>query len=274
MNDGYKLETVKVANIPEYATELGGRCLLLESLGINPYSECQEKVRKVLIETAKDPKNLEICKKSSRCGVFSKFFERGETPFLDKDPIRIIKERNGQYTVAEGKHRVCMAKRGGFSVLQAYIWDAYPIKTAALPEIGRRDEYKFLFTFTKFGGAIGDCAVLWLKARPHEYHRFLLPEVLDEKFDTKGEFCEPKSGLRYKVSVKRGFLGVKTTIEARVIISQDHDAYGIWLLRVPVKNLRRLTRLRDLDERTLYRYGCWKEAHAFGAVDPPNVGKK
>lgn len=62
--------TVRVEDIAEFPTELGGRCLLLQDLGLNPYSDTEEVLLEALTESAGRPGSLHICLASSRCRKF------------------------------------------------------------------------------------------------------------------------------------------------------------------------------------------------------------
>jgi hypothetical protein len=91
-----ELRTVKVADIAEFPTELGSRCLLLQQFGLSPYRNTEEELLETLTETAAQPVLLDICLQSSRCQKFYRAFPKGCTPFSETDPIRLL-EFGGRY---------------------------------------------------------------------------------------------------------------------------------------------------------------------------------
>jgi hypothetical protein len=196
------LKTVQVADIAEFPTALGNRCLLLNELGLDPYVNTDEELLDALVESAKNPKMVNICNKSSRCKAFWEKFQQGITPFIERDPIRLL-EYNGRYWVSEGKHRVCMAKRSGVKSIDAYVWPLEEDEYSFLPPEG--EQGRFVFQCTYFQGkscrAKGDVAVLWIQSPygcPPSRFDFG-PAALDGRLDTRGELRLLFPGLSYSI---------------------------------------------------------------------------
>lgn len=268
--------TVKVQDITEFPTELGTRCLLLQELGLNPYSETEEVLLEALTESAGRPSSLDICLGSSRCRKFFQVFQEGLTPFADRDPIRLL-EYGGKYWAVEGKHRVCLAKRSGVEALEAEVYHLAEDSMPLLPPVGEPGRFSFRFSCI-FGprGAeevSGETALLWVK------HPGLLLGTfgfghwvqLGPGRNTAGEWEEVLPGVHYRVSVEKklerqAFFRRREvlTVESEVEIAPEHPKTKIWLLGLPAKGLMGLAAWNSGPPRltTVYRRGCWRKHHA------------
>lgn len=268
-----ELRTVKVADIAEFPTELGSRCLLLQQFGLGPYWNTEEELLETLTETAAQPALLDICLQSSRCQKFYRAFREGYTPFCETDPIRLLEFR-GRYWVTEGKHRVCLAKRAGVERLEAYVWPLPEDTESLLPPEGTPGRHVFRHMYPVDSGigpdADGSVAVLWVKSPPGvPPSRFdFAPGALDARQDTGGELVTLFPGLSYRVSVtetikklglfrRRKFL----LVEAEVIIEPAHQKTKIWLSRLPAGEALSMRPAGLTSLETVYRFGCWRQRH-------------
>jgi len=233
---------VWVADIAEIPTELGNKCLLLQELGFNAYRNTEEELFEALTESAQRPECLEICLKSSRCQKFLSAFEEGRTPFSERDPIRLL-EHGGRYWVAEGKHRVCLAKRAGVESLEALVCHLKEDTESLLPREGEPGRYQFRssFNFGSLDGARGTMAYLWAHGHPDAVPRMFnfRGAWLDVSQDTEGSPVELFPGLQYRVLIRRehekkGFFRRREqlVVEAEVLI-ESHPKTKIWLLEMP-----------------------------------------
>lgn len=148
-------------DIAEYPTELGNRCLLLRESGLDPYWHTEEEIMVALMESTGKPECLHICQKSSRCSAFCEQYQKGVTPFIERDPICLL-EYGGRYWASEGKHRVCLAKRAGIESIEAYVYSMVKDSYTPLPPIGTPGVYKFRVVYNKRRRAYGEVAVLWI----------------------------------------------------------------------------------------------------------------
>lgn len=268
-----ELITVRVADIMEYPTYLGSRCMLLASLGLDANWDSEEDLLKALIKSAEDPDCLKICKQSSRCRVFWEAYQRGETPFLQRDPIR-LSEFAGHYWVSEGKHRVCMAKRSGVETIQAFVstlpFNAY---TLLQPE-GEAGTYVFRSSVCG-EDCQGEIAVLWVEPPPGEAPTIFsfFPTMLNRTCDTGGAEVKIFPGLSHKVCCIEKRLGFlkrwkRIEVEAEVAIDAVHANTRIWLLKGSADILHRLKSLPLSALDTVYRCGCWRTRHLHRHVEP------
>ncbi len=263
-----ELCVVRVADIAEFPTELGNRCLLLRELGLNAYRNTEEEVSEALIESARRPECLEICLKSSRCQEFLAAFEEGRTPFSERDPIRLL-EHGGRYWATEGKHRVCLAKRAGVESLEALVYHLEEDTESLLPHEGEPGRYWFRssFSFGSLKDARGTMAYLWVHSPPDAVTgRFDFRGAwLDVSQETEGSPVELFPGLRYQVLIRReyekkGFFRrqERLVIESEVLIERDHPKTKVWLLEVPAAEVF----ARSAPSfRTVYRRGRWRRGH-------------
>ncbi len=263
---------VKVSDIVEIPTELGSRCLLLQELGLSAYRNSEEEILEALIETAKRPELLDKCLTYSRCQKFWNAFNQGDTPFTERDPIRLL-EYEGRFWVVEGKHRVCLAKRAGIQNLEAVVYRLKEDTESLLIPEGKPGRYCFSSFFDTSArnnqGAGGTLAYLWISSPPG-----IIPGIfdfrgawLDVPQNTGGFFTELFPGLKYKVSVcrkveKRGFFRRKEwlVVESEVLIDPDHPKTKIWLLEVPAEEIFS-QRSFVPSFKTVYRFGCWRNKH-------------
>ena len=232
----YEFRTVNVEDIAEFPTELGSRCLLLQHLGLDAYYNTEEEILDALTRSAGDPEYMKICLESSRCHAFWDKFEKGITPYNDKDPIRLT-EHEGKYWVCEGKHRVCMAKRAGIRSVEAFVYAAKYDMCSTLPPKGQPMRYSFRHSFYKGNPrmARGSIAVLWVDAPhgapPSPFAYFAT--ALDAKWDTQGISVEVIPGLDYSVYRKEhggNFILTRQIIdvETEVVIRPNHLNTKIW----------------------------------------------
>ncbi|WP_422445320.1 hypothetical protein [Thermoanaerobacterium sp. DL9XJH110] len=266
-----ELRTVRVADIVEFPTELGNRCLLLHELGLNAYLNTEEELFSALTESARHSEYLNICLQHSRCRAFWNMFKKGITPFNERDPIRLI-EHGGRYWVIEGKHRVCLAKRAGVESLEAYIWPLQEDMESLLSPEGNPGHFQFHYSLTLGNRqqAQGEAAILWVSS-PHgiPLTRFdFSPVLLDARQDTEEKLITLFPGLIYRVSVtimtkrlgifqRRELLSVKS----EVFIEPNHKKTKIWLLKVPAEEALSLRPAGLLPLTTVYRFGCWRQHH-------------
>lgn len=263
---------VKVSDIVEFPTELGNRCLLLPKLGLNAYWNSEEEVLKALTESAKNPETLNICLTYSRCQKFWEMFKRGSTPFVERDPIRLL-EYEGRFWVAEGKHRVCFAKRAGIENLEAVVYNLKEDTESLLMPEGEPGRYCFSSSFSLSSrgseDARGTLAYLWVSSP-----RGVFPGIfdfrgawLDVSQSTGGSLIELFPGLQYRVLVhrkleRRGFFKrmERLVVESEVRIRSDHPKTKVWLLEIPAAEVS-IMRSAAPSFRTVYRFGCWRRAH-------------
>jgi hypothetical protein len=282
-----ELRKVQLSDIQEYSTRLGSRCVLLRELGLSAYRDSEEALKLTLEKSAEDISSLEICKKSSRCSAFWDAFQRGETPFLEKDKILLL-EHNGKFLVEEGKHRACMAKRAGVETISAYIWPSYEDFTM-LPPVGEAGIYHFYYCcnrkkpYMQHGEAFG----LWVKT-PHgtppsrfDYRPTLINNIFEadsewinimESLSKRSSSIETTDwigimdGLSYKISVagaadklfgrnKYNYIKVEVHIE-------PNEAAKIWLFETEIgrmpQDIRMAYKMPLRKYKTLYRRGCFR----------------
>lgn len=263
---------VKVSDIVEFPTELGNRCLLLLKLGLNAYWNSEEEILEALTESAKNPEMLDICLTYSRCRKFREMFDRGSTPFSERDPIRLL-ECEGRFWAVGGKHRICLAKRAGIEKLEAIVHSLPEDTESLLEPEGEPGRYCFSSTFDLGPGgrdAQGTLAYLWVNSP-----RNLFPGKfdfcgawLDAAQNTGGALKECIPGLQYRVSVYRkperqSFSKriQRLVVESEIIITPEHPKTKIWVLEIPAAeaSVARLTAFPSF--RTVYRYGCWRRFH-------------
>lgn len=268
-------QTVCVEDIVEYPTELGSRCMLLQYLGLNAHWNTQEELLKALTESAQNTELLETCKQSSRCQAFWEKYQKGETPFLDCDPIRLY-EYDGKYWVSEGKHRVCMAKRTGVKNIEAYVF-GYPTDDhLMLPNEGSCGDYSFRHSLTKgkHSNVEGQVAVLWVNT-PHSelLHEFDFdPTAITQRQDTHGEWETILPGVSYRVSCTEQKCGLfwsgrRVIVETEVRILPEHLNTRIWLLSANAADVLGWQRPSLPQMETLYRFGCWRRHHLKKCVN-------
>ncbi|MCL1807252.1 MAG: hypothetical protein FWG31_06085 [Oscillospiraceae bacterium] len=262
-----ELRTVRVADIAEFPTELGSRCLLLHEIGLDAYWNTDEELMDALTESAKDPDMLNICIKNSRCKAFLDKFRQGVTPYIERDPIRLM-EYGGRYWVSEGKHRVCMAKRGGVEKIDAYVWPLEEDDYSILSAEGSPGRFSFQCVYTQRGyrQVKGNTAVLWVQSpRGNQPSRFDFGSaVLDWRLDTRGEPRTVFPGLSYSVKVSESsVLGFckKYTVQAEIVIEEDHAKTRVWLLSRTGGSFMTRHPYEAPRLNTLYRFGCWRNHH-------------
>jgi len=260
----YMRKTVQVKDIAEYPTNLGTRCKLLNLNGCFPYSETEEEILYTLQRLAKNPRNLEICKGSSHCGGFWKYYKDGITPFIDKDPIVLAKHDN-KYWAIEGKHRSCMAIRAGVKEITANVFIDNN-RQMMLPEVGTYGDYYFNYSYVGYRNhpkiVKGRVPILFVSIPKHNGFTKINEKItlLDSsnEIDTKGELRRIMDGIFYSVTVSQKttlFLPPKSSVKVRVIIEKDHPKTKVWLLK---GNLAaRNEALCDME--TVYRVGCFRE---------------
>lgn len=263
---------VKVANIVEFPTKLGNKCLLLEKLGLDAYWNTEEELLKALTESAERPEMFDICLTYSRCQRFWQAFKQGFTPFAERDPI-ILVEHEGRFWVAEGKHRVCLAKRAGVESLEALVYRLKEDTKSLLPPEGEPGRYYFSYSFGSGPRGVedvrGTVAYLWVNSPPGVTRgRFDFRGAwLDASQSTGGTPVELFPGLRYRILVRRelerrGFFRRRErfVLESEVSIQPDHPRTKVWLLEVPAAEVSVL-RPGAPSFRTVYRFGCWRRGH-------------
>jgi hypothetical protein len=259
---------VKVSDIVEYPTELGAKCKLLNVKGLSTYHDTEEALLGALEGSARDSACLNICMESSHCSAFFQAYTQGVTPFTEKEPIK-LNEFNGRYWAAEGKHRICAAKRYGVKEVEAQI---YPLDNdwyTRIAEIGQPGRYRFSHTFLEMSGVHGEIAILWAKP-PKEYAPRAFSSFdalrLDEDMDTHGEMLDIFPGLSYSVSCRAQRHGViikrsSVSVEAEVMIDPIVCQTKIWLMKGPAQIIRYggCVTAETLD--TLFRIGLWRNYH-------------
>lgn len=270
-----ELKIVQVKDIPEFSSWLGNRCTLLSHYGLFPYRNTEEEICEFLEQSAKDPKMLNICLKS-RCGEFYRYFQRGDTPFMESDPI-YLEEYGGKYWVSEGKHRVCLAKRMGVKTISAFVYHLSDDFYSLLPQIGEPGRYQALFSYDPSDGrakAEGTVLLLMVYDIDKICHHLQSRLVFDEYRDTSGSMKTILEGIRYRVKVvketsRRLFSRsqTKVTVTSEVAIESDHKKTKIWLLEIPANLLDSVAlhdeRLYDAQlyggAKSIYRYGRWRK---------------
>lgn len=268
-----ELRKIRVADIAEFPTELGNRCLLLQELGLSAYRNTEEELLETLTESAHRPGALDICLRSSRCRRFYEAFREGCTPFGDKDPIRLL-EHGGRYWVAEGKHRVCLAKRTGVENLEASVYYLEEDTESLLPREGEPGRFRFCLSFSlgsKGPEEIrGSVAYLWVHSSPGAIPgRFNFRGAwLDAPQSTAGRWTELFPGLQYYVSAnkeleKRGFFRRREqfVVESEVAIEPNHAKTKVWLMEASAAEVLGPQLTGPPSFRTVYRFGCWRQGH-------------
>ncbi|MEZ0536014.1 hypothetical protein ACAG39_02055 [Caldicellulosiruptoraceae bacterium PP1] len=266
-----EVKIIKVEDIAEYPTELGNRCLLLRELGLNPYRNTEEEIIEVLNETASQPKYLDICLKYSRCQYFWKEYQKGDTPYFERDSI-IVDEYMGKYWAYEGKHRICLAKRAGIKEIKAVVYKMDKDYYTMLNSIGEANHYQFHSEIIQ-GEKIqykGEIGALWLgkvedlRIRASSSY----PLLLNEECNTKGEWIEIVKGVKFKTNIekKKKKISLFTTkdvfsINTEIIIEREHRKTRIWLMSVPMSKEIYYVPLGIIGFTTLYRHGCWRKHH-------------
>ncbi|HOV78803.1 MAG TPA: hypothetical protein PK728_01735 [Bacillota bacterium] len=267
-----EIRIVKVSDIIEFPSELGSRCLLLQELGLSAYRNSEEEILEALVENAKRPESLDICLRYSRCRKFWEIFKKGETPFAERDPIRLL-EYEGRFWVSEGKHRVCLAKRAGVKNLKAVVYRLKEDTESLLMPEGRPGHYcfssSFGLNFRNPQGVRGTVAYLWVSSPPGMIAGAFdfRGAWLDVPQNTEGSFVELFPGFKYKVSVcrkseKRGIFRRmdRLVVESEVLIEPDHSKTKIWLLEAPAKEIFS-PKSSNPPLKTVYRFGCWRMYH-------------
>ena len=271
----YETHTVNVKDIAEYPTELGGRCRLLRYRKLDAYSNNEETLLDELTKSANDDDLLEICKTSGRCKAFWEEYQRGVTPFIDEDSIRLY-EYGGRYWAVEGKHRVCMAMRTGVETIEARVWKLETDNFTLRPPIGTPGVYEFRFTCSKTRAGMrkikGEIPMLWVAAgRDDEMWRFSNKAVpLDETKNTNGALFEVMSGVSYSVVTKPvGLKLFRRSVEVmvKVSISHNHANAKIWLMKACDSNPNYFSELNPPRLKTVFRFGYWRKGHRISAVD-------
>lgn len=268
-----ELRAVRVADVAEFPTELGNRCLLLQELGLSAYRNTEEELLEALTESARQPGMLRTCLRSSRCRRFYEAFREGRTPFGDKDPIRLL-EHGGRYWVVEGKHRVCLAMRAGVESLDALVFHLEEDTESLLPPEGGPGRFCFRFSFSlgpRGPGEIrGSVAYLWVQSPPRALPgRFDFKGAwLDALHDTGGGWTEVFRGLQCRVSAgkeleRRGFFRRRErfAVESEVVVAPDHAKTRIWLVEVAAAEVLGPRLAGPPSFRTVFRFGCWRRRH-------------
>ncbi|MCL1996835.1 MAG: hypothetical protein FWG63_11560 [Defluviitaleaceae bacterium] len=254
-----RLTAVNVSQIAEYNTQLGTRCAVLDYYGLNAYTDTEEALKHALDESANDAQMLEICKNLCRCKAFWQSYQKGVTPFLDEEPIRMLQE-NGKYWVIEGKHRTCMAKRSGVKTMQAIVFKSNQVGRELLPSCIRYGNYEFSYTHNLLiGSKRGTYAFLWLRKKYFEDDEFKKAQMLTSAFNTNAKEVELADGLHYSVSVIKKLF--HRTVTVTVKIKPIHEHIGIWLMSVPVDEFRQSKKISETKIKTHYRKGCWRKYH-------------
>ena len=243
---------VRVCDIVKHPTALGSKCKLLKEMKMSPYREAEETLADAL--TSDIGGTIHICKSSCHCKGFHEEYAKGNTPFIDDDPI-ILSEHGGKYIVVEGKHRICMAIRLGIKTVQASVQPATRGWFAPLSARGTAGEFSFACPKDERGadGQPGRKGYLWIQGRPYTYTGFEFLRALDCFADTKGETKEPLCGISYSVSVRKRTAwrpSAAENIEAKVAIRSDFEGAKVWLF----EHTGRIA-------LTLCRFGIWEERH-------------
>ncbi|HBK68941.1 MAG TPA: hypothetical protein DDZ91_09890 [Firmicutes bacterium] len=268
----------KLCKVPtkdiEFSTLLGNRCRLLTNHGLRPYTSTEEDIYELLAESKGKPDQFEICL-GSNCMVFYKEFAKGKTPFFDKEPIE-IEEFDGHYWVAEGKHRVCLAKMAGIEYISAYVTKLERDAYSCLSPFGQPGEYtaKHIIAWNKKTHIEGEAFFLWCtKNDPIFSAPSFSTNWLDSLHNTNGKFLKLIPGVEYKVVVEktvkhRLFSSYEILdVSATVKISEDHMKTKIWLARFPAKELLPAKPPVNIVNNTIYRYGRWQDDHVKQLCD-------
>lgn len=270
-NPKAELCSIEVADIAEFPTELGSRCLLLRELGLNAYRNTEEELFEAVTGSAQCSEYLKICLQDSRCRAFWERFRHGVTPFSERDPVRLLGYQ-GRYRVSEGKHRVCLAKRAGVKTLKAYVWSLPEDTESLLSPEGTPGRYHFRYLLDPGcrSAASGEAAGLWVASPPGvPPGRFdFSPALLDVRQDTDGEFVPLFAGLSYRVSVtgitrRTGLFGYRKfiSVESEIIIEPTHRKTKIWLFSIPAGEALSMRPAGCTHLKTVYRFGCWRRRH-------------
>ncbi len=246
-------ERVPVSEIVEYNWELGNRCHLLNQVGLYPYACTEEEITDYLEQSAKDPHALSICLDSSRCSAFYESFQHGVTPFIDRDPIKLL-EYGGKYWVNEGKHRVCMAKRAGITYIDAQVYHQTEDTKTLLPPAGAPGTYSF---YSRFHA--GEIAILWVVPPRGDYSIFSEgPRMLNLFSSTTHPRREIIPGVYVEIALakKPGRIFSGIWLRATVTITAEHYNTGIWLYTIPANRS-----ISTFEPKTIFRYGCWRKRH-------------
>ena len=260
-----EIREVKVSDIVEYNPDLGQRCFLLRELGLNPYVNTEEEICSALEKSAEDPDCLKLCMMNSHCGVFLKSYNRGETPFFDKDPVRLT-EYGGEYWVTEGKQRVCMAKRFGVETVKAQVTSLNEDYDSLLPVLGEPGTFVSTASYGR-KCADGELAILWVKPpRSADITRFSFGPVPLNPPNAESHGKEQIiPGVSFEVTVQsRVFWPRKKIVTAAVNIQADHPNTRIWLYTVPAKGHVALDEVT-----TAYRRGQWRKKHEYNVFGFP-----
>lgn len=279
MKSEYIEKVIDVADIQEFPTELGSRCLLLSKLNLNAYCNTEEEILEALETTAKDPEYLKICLEYSRCRGFYEQFKDGKTPFFEQDKIKVA-EFEGKYWVTEGKHRVCMAKRMGIEKIRAAVYQLKEDVYSRLSQVGNPGNYKFYFRketissdFFTESVSEGEIALLWLGMVKDKYLHLgtYLPIPLHWTFNNSKEWIELVDGIKVKIETnfeeKANLFGKRTAIveiKSEVVIEPNHKKTRVWLFSVKTRDKNSnifTTPLSELELSTLYRTGCFRKMH-------------
>ena len=190
------------------------------------------------------------------------------------------KEHN--YYIVEGRRRICAAKCWGFPKIRSIVSDMrdigynpYELLLEKIEPGVYESSYScnFLFKHT------GECLVIWLK-RGHGSWKwtgeFDEPVVLSSMQNTQGVIKKLCKGVSYSVLVQRkSIFGLtKYLINAKVEIEKEHEELGVWVARADISKLRFPMRLRDIEYKTEYRYGLWREYHLKEYLTPPNYEER
>ena len=252
---------IKVSDIAEFPTQLGVRCKLFNVHGYDAYHDTEEKLMAALKEFNGDPKSLEICKNSSRCGAFWHMYQQGLTPFLNKERI-LASHFDGKYWIDEGKHRACMAMMAGVGEIEVDAWEDDGWRVL-LDSIGERGTYEFAYTHKNCSAktkTLGVTAVLWIHPpnssgdKRFEAH----PVMLTSEHNTGGVYKEIIDGVSYKVVVNRKITSNQLIADVNVFVKiSKHPLTKVWLLKRNFDNDERI--LSEM--KTLYRRGCFRRIH-------------
>ncbi|HCC35334.1 MAG TPA: hypothetical protein DEQ02_06745 [Ruminococcaceae bacterium] len=264
----YTTHMVQVAHIAEYPTALGNTCKLLKDKGLSTYHDTEEAIMSILENTASDSSNLHVCMGSSHCGTFFREYSQGKTPFIEKEPIKLV-EYGGRYWVAEGKHRICAAKQYGIQKVEAQIYPLEKDWYTCIAEINVPGSCRFSHTFVRGGGAHGEIAILWVVS-PKEFKPRAFDSSyalrLDESMNTNGKKVELFPGLSYSIAcrvrrhglIKRRYV---VSVDVEVAIEPIRCLTKIWLMKGPAKALHYGDCVTAENLDTVFRVGLWRNIH-------------
>lgn len=262
---------VDVSQIVEFPTQMGNKCRLLERFGLNSYLDTEEAIYECLTSTAEDRRNLEYCLQNG-CSAFYEEYLKGNTPFKNKDPIRLIKYQ-GKYWVVEGKHRVCLAKRLGIEKIEANVASSREDQSL-LELVGEPGKFQSTYTVTEQRGKVnfsGETLCLWVFPPAREVPWdiaavFSFGQILWlTRHTCKGNnLADFVPGIDYAIRVKEKKTGFwfnrKKTIQVQVTVHiETHPKTKVWLLRFKVDNS--LVVFQPSENATLYRRGMWRKYH-------------